>query len=109
MSPADRRKHKRYPLECPVTLLAGNGEVLGQSRTANVSDGGLFVAVPAGRLPPAGVPLSLRLAVPRTTPNTRMLEHVSVEGTVVRYQRLADDRMGMGLEFAKALELMIEV
>jgi hypothetical protein len=50
------------------------------------------------------------LAVPRSTPNTYMLEEVSCEATVVRHQPLEDNSVvGVAIRFQPPQDLGLEV
>ena len=106
----ERRKYRRTDLVCPITLRDRDGNVLAKTRAENVSDGGVFLTMPIDSLPRFGNELDLSLSVPRSTPNTYMLEEFKCKGKVVRQQPLVDtDRAGMGLKFDKPLPLMLEV
>ena len=110
MDTPERRRHKRHELKCPIKLRGRDGQVLLQAHTANVSDGGAFFVTGLDDLPPVGAVAPVEFALPRTTPNTRMLEDVSCNGRVVRHQMPVDGRLaGMGIQFTEPLDLMIEV
>ena len=80
------------------------------AHTANISDGGAFLSAAADGLPAVDGICQVRFALPRTTPNTRMLEDVSCEARVVRHQGPKGGRAaGVGLQFSTPLDLMIEV
>ncbi len=106
----ERRKHRRAKLPCPLILRDRDGNVLAKTRAENISDGGVFLTMPIDSLPRFGNELNLSFSVPRSTPNTYMLEEFKCRGKVVRQQPLTDtDRAGMGLQFNKPLPLMLEV
>ena len=106
----ERRKHRRAKVPCPLILRDREGNVLAKTRVENISDGGVFLTMPIDSLPRFGNELNLSFSVPRTTPNTYMLEEFKCRGKVVRQQPLTDtDRAGMGLQFSKPLPLMLEV
>ena len=106
----ERRRHKRFKLTCPTVLADSRGRELLRTRTLDVSDGGLLLAVPRGNLMPVGEAVQVGLQVPRETPNTRMLEDVRAEAWVVRHQELpGSDDVGLTLIFAQPLSLELEV
>ena len=110
MDTPERRRHKRHEVRCPIRLCGEDGYVLVQAHTANVSDGGAFCVTGLDGLPPVGAVAPVEFALPRTTPNTRMLEDVSCTARVVRHQMPVDGRLaGAGIQFAEPLDLMIEV
>ena len=107
----ERRRHKRYPLPCPARISTGTGSQEAQGRTVNVSDGGVFVAVPLSwPLPACDEAVDVVFSLPRSTPNTYMLEEVRSTARVLRHQPLKNDRLaGLALQFAKPLDLAVEV
>ena len=107
---AERREHPRYELACPLKLSTDGGKVLLRTRTGNLSDGGAYFALDLDEALPVGTKTGVEIVLPRTTPNTRMLEHVVAEADVVwcRPDR-AEGRATVGIRFAKPLDLMIEV
>ncbi|MCJ7545044.1 MAG: PilZ domain-containing protein [Phycisphaerae bacterium] len=106
---AERRRHKRFAVPCPVRLSQGDAaEATG--KTANVSDGGMLVPLPPQMLPACGNVVDVLLRVPRQTPNTYMLEEFVSRARVVRYDALADrEGAGAALEFVHPMELGLEV
>ncbi len=107
---AERRKHRRAELRCPVTLRDTEGNALAKARAENVSDGGVFLSIPINSLPHFGIELDVSFSVPRTTPNTYMLEEFNCKARIVRHQPMVNcDQAGMGLQFVEAQELMLEV
>ena len=104
---SERRRHKRYRVPCPVRLSGGPaGEAAG--KTANVSDGGLLVALPRRTLPACGSLVDVLLRVPRSTPNTYMLEEFTSRARVVRHET-SGSRASAALQFLRPLELAVEV
>ena len=106
---AERRRHKRFPLPCPVRVSQGEAaEAAG--KTANVSDGGLLVAVPQAILPACGSLVDVLLRVPRSTANSYMLEEFVSHARVVRHQTSADSQTAsVALQFLRPLDLALEV
>lgn len=93
---ADRRGFHRVPLVCDVWQRSETGERIGSGRfgglagkTLNVSDGGALIqltALPDDSVcrPQPGQAIELTLALPRSTADTYLLEHVKVQGEVIR-------------------------
>ena len=95
---AERRIYRRVPLVCDVwqrgqrripapAMLGRMGGLAG--RTLNVSDGGALVqltSLPDAAVshPSVGQRIELTLALPRSTADTFLLEHVQVEAEVIR-------------------------
>jgi c-di-GMP-binding flagellar brake protein YcgR len=106
----DRRRFSRHDLECPVVLLQEKSEVLARTKTINVSDGGALVPMYASAMPETGKKVHVRFSVPRSTPNSYMLEGFSSEATIVRHHTEGDEEVScIGLEFDPPLNLAIEV
>jgi c-di-GMP-binding flagellar brake protein YcgR len=113
-SVAERRRHKRHRVSCPVSLVAsakGKGsEETVRTRTVDVSDGGAMLAVPIKVVPRLSERVRVVLNVPRQTPNTRMVEEVSCEARVVRHQPMEDNEVvGVALQFQQVQALGLEV
>ena len=106
----DRRQHKRYDLACPVVLLRGKSDVLARTKTVNISDGGALVPMYESAMPETGTKLHVRFSVPRSTPNSYMLEGFSSEATIVRHHTEGEDEVScIGLEFDPPLNLAIDI
>jgi len=106
----ERRRYPRHELPCPVALLGADGAALLKARTTNVSNGGVYVALGKaegpGALPPR---MTIRLSVPRSTPNTFLLEDFRSQAAVVRTDPAAQHRSpGVALAFARPLSLDLE-
>ncbi len=107
---AERRKHRRFELSCPIRLIDDAGGTVAAARTLDISDGGVFIPLPPDSLPKCRKALKVGLSVPRQTANTFMLEEFSCEGRVLRHQPLADGRSaGVAIQFAKPMKLSLEV
>ena len=92
-----------------VVELAG-GDALGSTRTINISDGGLLVALPSDALPAVGTKVNITFSVPRSTPNTYMLEKFACSAMVVRHDPFDDEKLtGVALRFDQPVDLMLEV
>ena len=106
----ERRKHKRHEVSCPATLTQDDGRLIASGKTANVSDGGAFFFTSAGDLVNLDGRLILKLAVPRKTANTYMLEDFSLPAHVVRRnQSYGQTLTGIALEFTSPVDLGLEV
>jgi len=109
-TPAERRKHKRHEVTCPATLTQEDGRIIAAGKTANISDGGVFFFTSAGDLTTLDGRMILKLAVPRKTANTYMLEDFSLPVRVVRRQQTYGPKLiGIALEFATPADLGLEV
>jgi c-di-GMP-binding flagellar brake protein YcgR len=107
---AERRKHKRSDLACPAAVKLHDGEPAVRGRTINLSDGGCLVSLPLPRLPPFGEKVRIRLAVPRTTPNTHMLEEFACEARVIRQEPMREEQLAaVALRFDHPVPFVLEV
>ncbi len=94
----ERRNFRRVPLVCNVWQRSDMGRRTGPpgrgpgglaGRTLNLSDGGALIQLTrlpddfAGR-PEPGQSVELTVALPRATADTFLLEHVQLDGEVVR-------------------------
>ena len=111
MEPArhERRRYKRLPLACPVSLNDAGGEPVGQSRGLNISDGGMLLPLPPERAPEAGSQVRATFSVPRSTPNTFLLEEFSCKAFVVRQEPENERSCQVALRFEPPLDLGLEV
>ena len=98
-------------MPCPVSLIGPAGREVADARVENVSDGGLFVVTPIEALPRFGSELDVTLRLPRATANTFMYEEVRCKAKVTRHQPLIDGNQtaGVGLQFTKPIDLMLEM
>ena len=106
----ERRRHKRQPLACPISLTADDGQELAKARTLNISDGGTLLPVPSDAAPPDGARVRVSFSVPRQTANTYMLEDFACGASVVRRQPAeSEDERRVALQFEQPLNLGLEV
>jgi len=106
----ERRKHKRFDMECPCRVTDGAGRLLAQSRGINISDGGMLLAMEDGQPPKHGARVHLDFSVPRSTPNTFLMEEFACKAFVVREEPGADDcPVRVAVEFHRPMDLEIEV
>ena len=88
-------------LACPVVL---DGPVKGTC--INVSDGGVLVPLEPSAAPPVGNHVKLRLAVPRSTPNTYMPEQILALARVIRHEADGQDgQFAVAFQFDPPLNL----
>jgi hypothetical protein len=109
-SHSERRQFKRFGLPCPIRVAAESGDTLAHSRTINISDGGLLVSMPVRTVPRCGSKIQVQLSLPRSTPNSFLLEDVAAPAVILRHQPLRDDAFAaVAIRFQKPLQLDIEV
>lgn len=109
-SAVERRKHKRHRLACPLSWQKAADPSPVKVKTIDVSDGGAMVTVPIKVVPRLADRVKVVLAVPRSTPNTYMLEEITLDAKVVRHQPLEDNEsVGVALQFTSAQDLGLEV
>ena len=108
--PAERRRHKRMELACRATISSDKCGRQATGKTMNVSDGGAALSLPIESLPELKEMVRVRLSIPRSTPNTHMIEEFDTQATVLRHELLHDDRYaGMAIRFTKGVDLGLEV
>ena len=108
-SVAERRKHKRHRISCPLVIQrTGEKEAL-KGKTVDISDGGAMLAIPIKIIPRVSERVTVLLAVPRSTANTYMVEEVALEARVVRHQPMENNAVvGVALQFTSVQELGLE-
>ncbi len=112
----ERRVHKRHQLACQAALI--NGKCVGgkeavvlKCRSENISNGGVYLTCLPADLPPEPLPtmLSVKISLPRSTPNSFMYEEISTDAAIIRQSPAIDGRSGVALRFTKPLPLDLEV
>lgn len=83
----DSRRHKRHALACPVTLYTVSDDVPATTAFGDVSDGGVFMAVPVSHAPDVDSKVELTFCVPR---KSSRVDCFSVAATVVRSDATPD-------------------
>ncbi len=102
----ERRRFRRAALSCPVRLEDADQEVVALGKTLNVSDSGAYLVVNIESLRRLGKTARVEFSVPRSTPNTYMLEKFSAQAHVLRHEPMLDDRhAGVALQFDQPLAL----
>ena len=107
----ERRKHRRFAINAAASVnldsvLAVSGVL------ANISDGGVFFSEALPKELAHGQKVTLSFKLPRSTPNTFMLEEVSTEARVVRGEPTkggSSRPVGFAMQFVRPLDLKIEV
>ena len=106
----DRRKHKRHRVACAASIHRSAVAEPVTSKTIDVSDGGAMLAIPVKVVPRLSERVKVVLALPRSTPNTYMVEEISLDALVIRHQPMeADDVVGVALQFQMPKDLGLEV
>ena len=107
---AERRAYKRFTMPCVSEIGDVNGADGIKGKAVNLSDGGLLVAMPVETLPARDSMVRVNFSLPRSTPNTYMLEDVACKAKVIRHEPMKDDSMaGVALKFTEPVSLMIEI
>ena len=104
----ERRQYKRHPLGCPAHLADETGTCLLAGKTVNISDGGLIMPAPEAAAQP-GQQLDLKLSIPRSTPNTFLMQAFTAKAIVVRHDLSDDDAGRVAVRFEPPLDLDLEV
>ncbi len=106
----ERRQHRRHPLPCPVSFQAPGAGAELRSKSLNISDGGLLVSVGGHQPPPPGSRMNVQFSVPRTTPNTYLLERFRAPAIVVRHEGdPGDGSARVAVRFETPLQLGLDV
>lgn len=111
MSTIDRRVFRRWEMPCLISLFDDGGRMLARTRTVNISDGGAYVMVPVENLPEGSLPhkLNVHLSVPRSTPNTYLLEDFRTWATVRRAEPLErEDCAGLAISWIEPIHLELQ-
>ena len=107
---AERRSHKRMDMDCLIEILRNQAGRPIRGRTVNLSDGGAMVSVPIQSIPDLGEKVDVTISLPRSTPNSRMIETVSSSAKVVRHEPGVDDAVGfIAVQFPRPMDLDLEV
>lgn len=95
---------------CPVSVSLDDDSPYYEGKTLNISDGGMLLSVPVDSVPSIDHKVHMRVAVPRTTPNTRMLEDFQLDAVVVRHHPMTDNSMAaVAFRFAESADMNLEV
>ena len=107
---AERRTSIRMDIPCPWVMRDSAGQTIAKGKSLNVGDGGMFLPMRVEHLPPRDSRVTISFAVPRTTPNTYMLEDFSAQATVLRHQPLVkSDLAGVAVKFVQPVSLGLEL
>ncbi len=105
----ERRQHPRLPLPCPARLVDETGRRLASGKTVNISDGGLLMPIAPEAAPQPGQQLDLKLSVPRSTPNTFLMQAFTAKVIVVRHDPSDDGAGRVAVRFESPIDLDLEV
>lgn len=109
MPTREKRQHRRTPLRCPIVLRGAHNQVVARGSTIDLSDGGAFVEVSLSYLPDLPREVQAELSVPRSTPNTFLLEPFASPAGIVRHQPLKNAAVaGIAIAFQRPLRLHLE-
>ena len=109
---SERRACAREELVCPVIVdvRSDADDERTKGQTMNISDSGAMFTVPVTFLADLPSNVMLSISVPRTTANTRMLEPVATEATIVRHEPMVDEKhAGIAVRFSAPLDLQLKV
>lgn len=101
----ERRRSRRHVLICPVTLFGPGDGLPVTTAEGNLSDGGVYLSVPANAVPAVGARVDLTFCVPR---GAEGLEVVATGGAIVR-RDTAEDRpvQGVAVRFKQPIDLAL--
>ena len=105
----ERRQHPRLPLPCPARLVDETGRRLASGKTVNISDGGLLMPTGPEAAPQPGQHLDVKLSVPRSTPNTFLMQGFAAKAIVVRHDQSADGAGRVAVRFEHPIDLDLDV
>lgn len=106
----ERRRHKRYEVACPVSLAGDEADAPARSKGINISDGGILFPLRGKTLPGVGARVHVGFSIPRSTPNTFLMEEFSSKAIVVRTEPAGGRRPArVALRFEQPMDLGIEV
>jgi c-di-GMP-binding flagellar brake protein YcgR len=101
----DNRRHKRSKLTCPVTIFSTVEDAAATVASGDLSDGGVFMAVPVSLAPDVDSEVDLTFSLPRE-PNR--VDCFSARATVVRQDALPNKALsGVALRFKKPISLKL--
>ena len=83
---SERRESVRVPGSYPVCLWDARGRLIGRGKTANISERGAFVLLPAGRPVPLNGLIQIEMDLPRSPTHQRLSRRVRYTARVVRAQ-----------------------
>ena len=102
----DRRRFGRHALVCPVTLYGPGEAAPVTTDEGNVSDGGVYVSVPASLAPAVGARVDVTFCVPRPA---QELEVFAASARVVRRGAESENEnvSGVAMQFKQPLDLAL--
>lgn len=101
----DNRRHPRCKLACPVTIYSSSDDVPATIASGDLSDGGVFMAVPVSRTPDIDSEVDLTFSVPR---ESSQVDCFSVTATVVRRDVMPGAALsGVAMQFKTPISLKL--
>ncbi len=109
-SPRERRASRRFDLTCPIVVTDSAGKELLRTKTLNLSDGGILLTAPTDQTIPLGRDVHVNVRLPRSTPNTFMIEKISSDADILRHEPMKDHAsVATAMKFTKPLKLGLAV
>ncbi len=105
----ERRQYPRHGLSCPARLVDEAGRHLASGKTVNISDGGLLMPAEPKATPLPGQHLDVKLSIPRSTPNTFLMQAFTAKAIVVRHDQSDDGAGRVAVRFEHPIDLDLEV
>ena len=97
------RKHARHRLACPVTLFGPREDFAVTTGIGNLSEGGVYVRVPASQAPSLASKVSLSFCVAR---KSGIPDVFAIEAKVLRHEPTRDQKVcGVAMQFHEPLPL----
>ena len=97
------RKHARHRLSCPVTLFDPRDELAVTTGIGNLSEGGVYVRVPASQTPSLASKVSLSFCIAR---KSGIPDVFAIQAKVLRHEPTRNQQLcGVALQFHEAVEL----
>ena len=101
----DNRRHTRCKLACPVTIYSASDDVPATSASGDLSDGGVFMAVPVSQAPDVDSEIDLTFSLPR---ESNRVDCFSVSATVVRRHAMPNEALsGVAMRFKNPISLKL--
>ena len=98
----ERRRHERHAVVCPVTVFDGGEEIPVTAASADLSDGGMYLTVPADLRIPVRSRVDLTFCLAREPDRP---EVYATSARVVRRVSQGDKLLGLGVRFKRAVRL----
>lgn len=106
---SERRAHQRHDLACPARLVDQTGTFVATGKTRNISDGGMLLPVKSQDAASPGTRVDVKLSIPRSTPNTYLMQPFRGQALVVRKHDEPGGPTCLAVQFEPPLDLDLEV